>query len=167
MRIWLRFVLAVLATWRITHLLASEDGPFDVIVRFRNALGQSWAGKLLDCFYCLSLWISAPAALFVSRSLMEWIFSWLALSGGACLLERATAKPTVIETLPAMPEGDIDDVLRTETIDAEHCNPALRTNRLASGKPGAAWPSTSAGAGAGQGDCGGPSPDVGHPGLAR
>ena len=35
MSIWSQFVLAVLATWRVTHLLASEDGPGDVVVRFR------------------------------------------------------------------------------------------------------------------------------------
>jgi hypothetical protein len=32
----LKFVLAVLATWRVTHLLASEDGPADIIVRYRS-----------------------------------------------------------------------------------------------------------------------------------
>ena len=50
-----RFVLAALATWRLSHLLANEDGPADVIVRFRALLGQSLAGELLDCFNCLSL----------------------------------------------------------------------------------------------------------------
>ena len=54
----LRLVLAVLATWRVTHLLASEDGPADIIVRFRALFGQSVAGKLMDCFNCLSLWIA-------------------------------------------------------------------------------------------------------------
>jgi hypothetical protein len=101
----LRLVLAVLATWRVTHLLASEDGPADLIFRFRALLGQSLAGKLMDCFYCLSLWIAAPAALFISMKPLEWLFSWLALSGGACLLERMVKEPP-----PA--EGDINDVLR-------------------------------------------------------
>jgi hypothetical protein len=86
---WLRFTVAILAAWRVTHLLASEDGPADLIVRFRAALGESWAGQLLDCFFCLSLWIAAPAALFVTRNSLEWVFCWLAISGGACLAERA------------------------------------------------------------------------------
>jgi Protein of unknown function (DUF1360) len=85
---WVRFVLAALATWRVTHLLASEDGPADVIVRLRALLGRSIFGKLMDCFNCLSLWIAAPAALFVSRRPLEWVLCWLALSGAACLLER-------------------------------------------------------------------------------
>jgi hypothetical protein len=87
------FVLAVLATWRVTHLLANEDGPADLIVRFRALLGDSLAGKLMDCFYCLSMWIAAPAALFVTRKPLEWLMTWLALSGGACLLERIGKHP--------------------------------------------------------------------------
>lgn len=113
---WMRFVLAVLATWRVTHLLVSEDGPADLIFRFRALLGQSWAGKLMDCFYCLSLWIAAPAALFVSRRPVGWLFSWLALSGGACLLERVTREPVVMEPLPQAAEGDANHVLRPETL---------------------------------------------------
>jgi hypothetical protein len=117
--IW-RFVLAVLATWRATHLLANEDGPADIVVRFRALLGQSIAGKLMDCFNCLSLWIAALAALFVSRSPVEWLFCWLALSGGACLLERVGQQPVVIQPMqPA--EGDNHNVLRSETFGvAEH-----------------------------------------------
>jgi hypothetical protein len=112
--LWTRFGLAVLATWRVTHLLASEDGPADIIVRFRALLGQSIVGKLMDCFNCLSLWIAAMAALFLSRRPLEWLFCWLALSGGACLLERM-GQESVIQPMSQPPEGDINDVLRSET----------------------------------------------------
>jgi hypothetical protein len=112
---WIRFILAVLATWRVTHLLASEDGPADLIVRFRARLGHGLAGKLMDCFHCLSLWIAAPAALFVSRKPLDWLFTWLALSGAACLLERLGQEPVVIQPASQPTEGDINDVLRSET----------------------------------------------------
>src|SRR5271163_250767 len=115
---WARFVLAVLATWRVTHLLASEDGPADIIVRFRTLLGQSIVGKLMDCFNCLSLWIAALAALFVSRRPLEWVFCWLALSGGACLLERMGREPVVIQPMSQPSEGDSNAVLRPETLGA-------------------------------------------------
>jgi len=114
---WLRFVLAVLATWRVTHLLASEDGPADVIVRVRVWLGERWVGKLMDCFNCLSLWIAAPAALFVSRRPAGWLFSWLALSGAACLLERLREEPIVIEPVSQLEEGEAHHVLWKETHD--------------------------------------------------
>jgi Protein of unknown function (DUF1360) len=106
-----RFVLAVLATWRVTHLLADEDGPADVIVRLRSTLGNSIAGSLMDCFNCLSLWIAAPTALFVAHSLVRWTISWLAISGAACLLQRIGEPPVVFESGPPQQEGD-NDVLR-------------------------------------------------------
>jgi hypothetical protein len=116
---WIRFVLAVLATWRITHLLASEDGPADLIVRFRVRLGHGLAGKLMDCFECLSLWIAAPAALFVSRKPLDWLFIWLALSGAACLLQRAVHEPVIIQPIPETTKGKFNDgMLRSETSGA-------------------------------------------------
>lgn len=119
-----RFVLAVLATWRLTHLLASEDGPADVIVRFRTWLGQSVAGKLMDCFNCLSLWVAAPAALFVSRGALEWVFCWLAVSGAACLLERLGQPPVMIQPGSQPEKGENHDVLRSETLtSAEQSDP--------------------------------------------
>src|SRR5713226_4623113 len=113
-----RFVLAVLATWRVTHLLASEDGPADIIVRFRALLGQSIFGELMDCFNCLSLWIAAPAALFVSRRPLEWVFCWLALSGGAWLLERIGRESVLFEPSSQSSQGELDHVLRSETLGA-------------------------------------------------
>ncbi len=112
---WIRFALAVLATWRVTHLLASEDGPADSIVRLRALFGQSIFGKLMDCFNCLSLWVAAPAALFVSRKPVEWLFCWLATSGAACLLERMGQESVVIQPMSHPSEGGITHVLRPET----------------------------------------------------
>jgi hypothetical protein len=106
----LRFVLAALATWRITHLLANEDGPADIIFRLRRRLGHGPIGSLMDCFNCLSLWIAAPIAFFLSASPVLWVMSWLALSGAACLLERLREK-SVIEPGFQSTEGD-HDVLR-------------------------------------------------------
>jgi uncharacterized protein DUF1360 len=119
----LRLVLAVLATWRVTHLLASEDGPGEIIFRFRRLLGQSPAGKLMDCFNCLSLWVAAPMALFVSRQPAEWFMGWLAISGGACLLERMGREPVVVQPAPQPLQGDLKHVLWPETLGAD--NPSI------------------------------------------
>jgi hypothetical protein len=51
----------------------------------------------MDCFHCLSFWVAAFAALYVSRSWLEWIFNWLALSGAACLLQSLTRDAEIIE----------------------------------------------------------------------
>lgn len=88
--LWL--TIAILGVWRITHLLAAEDGPADMFVRLRRALGHGFWGKLLDCFYCLSVWVAALFAFCLVHDWREWIFLWLALSGGACLLERLASR---------------------------------------------------------------------------
>lgn len=95
----LRFALGALATWRVTHLLAEEDGPGDVILRLRARAGESGAGELLDCFYCLSIWVAAPVAAVVTLRPRELPLVWLALSGAACLLEQVTGT-TRIEEIP-------------------------------------------------------------------
>lgn len=86
-----RFALASLAVWRITHLLAEEDGPADAVVRLRARLGDGPLGGLMDCFYCLSIWVAAPLAPAVARRPRDALLAWLAVSGAACLLERATS----------------------------------------------------------------------------
>jgi Protein of unknown function (DUF1360) len=99
-----RFALATLATWRLTHLLAEEDGPADAVVRLRARAGESWVGGLMDCFYCLSVWVAAPFALYASRRRREAPLTWLALSGAACLLEQATRE----RPAPTEEKGDPD-----------------------------------------------------------
>ena len=87
-----RFVLASLATWRVTHLLAEEDGPGDAVARLRERLGDRPVGRLMDCLYCLSVWVAAPMSFAVARRGRDAPLAWLALSGAACLLERATQR---------------------------------------------------------------------------
>jgi hypothetical protein len=85
-------IIGVLGVWRLTHLLNAEDGPWDILVRFRRALDKTVAGKAVDCFYCLSLWISIPFAWYAGATWSERFVLWLAMSGGAILLERATTR---------------------------------------------------------------------------
>lgn len=89
---FLGWVLSVLAVWRLTHLISQEDGPFDIVIKFRKLFGQGFFGNLLDCFYCLSLWISIPFAIILSKDLVWGIITWLAISGAACLLFKLTDK---------------------------------------------------------------------------
>ena len=86
-----QLVLAALAIWRLAHLLTAEDGPGNGVVRLRVWLGDSAAGRAMDCFYCLSLWLAAPLALLVTRDPIGFALAWLGCSGAACLLERVTA----------------------------------------------------------------------------
>lgn len=109
-----RFILAMLATWRVTHLIAKEDGPWNLIVRIRRRLGNGWWGALMDCFNCLSLWIALPFAGFVGNTAVEFLISWLALSGGAILVEEHIRDPFAVQ-------GDANGMLRpTKAGNGDH-----------------------------------------------
>ena len=110
-----RFTLAVLATWRVAHLVAFEDGPGEVlaVVRRRAPAGIS---RMLDCIYCLSLWVSAPAALWITRDPLDWFVTTLAISGAACVLERLGEEPVVIRPFEAVHESEeANELLRPGT----------------------------------------------------
>ena len=131
-----RFVLASLATWRVTHLLAEEDGPGDAVARLRERLGDRPVGRLMDCLYCLSVWVAAPMSFAVARRGRDAPLAWLALSGAACLLERATAEETSGESTEW--EGVRHELLRQE---AQGVRPAAAHAREpAGGAP--AWSRT-------------------------
>lgn len=82
------FLIAVLATWRISHLLSREDGPFDILFRVKKQLGHGFFGSLLDCFYCLSIWISVPFGIWTGNSILEKIIYCIGISGAACIIQK-------------------------------------------------------------------------------
>jgi len=86
---WL--ILGVLAAWRITHLLNAEDGPWNLLVKLRRFAGNGIFGNLLDCFYCVSLWVAAPLAWLLGGGWKERLLLWPAISAGAILLQKATS----------------------------------------------------------------------------
>lgn len=82
------FIASILATWRVSHLITAEDGPFNVVARLRAAAGAGFLGALMDCFYCTSMWVALPLGYWVGHGWVERVVAWLAVSGGAILLER-------------------------------------------------------------------------------
>lgn len=136
-------IVGLLAVWRITHLLAAEDGPGEILARLRRCAGDGFWGRLLDCFYCLSLWAAVPVAwllVLLGRGASGgtgavraggeegvaaggahggggWelaVLLWLAISAGAILIERLTGNLA----------GAADDLgVVTETGDVDHPAP--------------------------------------------
>jgi len=88
----LEFLIITLAIWRITHLLQAEDGPWDIIFKLRKAMGNSFFGSMMDCFYCLSIWISLPFGLFMEKNWLHRIILWVAFSGASILLQKISTK---------------------------------------------------------------------------
>jgi hypothetical protein len=81
--------LAVLAVWRVAHLLARERGPWDLVSRLHVRAAAWGLGELLACPYCLSLWLAPVPAFALAAGWGSGVLLWLAISGGACVLERA------------------------------------------------------------------------------
>jgi hypothetical protein len=86
---WL--TIGALAVWRITHMLAHEDGPWDAVVHLRQAAESGFWASAMDRFNCLSLWVAIPFAFAIGDRWGEFILLWFALSGAAILVERATS----------------------------------------------------------------------------
>jgi hypothetical protein len=122
---WL--VIGVLTVWRITHFLQAEDGPWGIVVRLRRSVGEGFLGKLLDCFYCLSVWVAVPFALLLGESWWERALLWPSLSAGAILLERVTNLAPRIPSAPFYeePGEEEHDVMlrpkqRSESTSQDH-----------------------------------------------
>ena len=87
-------LISVLVLWRVTHLLSDEAGPFGIFTALRRLSSDGFIGQLLDCFYCLSLWLAAPLAIIAGDTWPQRLLLWPAFSGAACLLEKATRRTT-------------------------------------------------------------------------
>ena len=86
------FIIILLAVWRLTHLIQAEDGPFEIIYRIRKFVGDGFFGKLMYCFYCVSIWIAAIPGIYFGNNLIWKIIFTFAFSGGTILLEKFTNK---------------------------------------------------------------------------
>ena len=104
---WL--IISILSVWRVTHLFVAEDGPWNLLARLRRRMGEGFFASLFDCFYCLSLWVSVPVAWFVGSGRKERLLLWLAISGGAILLERATDRSTSTQSTIYYEDPEDDD----------------------------------------------------------
>jgi hypothetical protein len=105
-------LIGALCCWRVTHLLNAEDGPGEILARFRRLAGAGFFGQLLDCFYCLSLWVAGPFAVLLATGWRDGVLLWLSISAAAILLERATSRGPMA---PFFEEEIDDELLRKST----------------------------------------------------
>jgi len=97
-------VIGILGVWRVSHLLHAENGPWNIVERFRQRIGAGlWSG-LFSCFLCLSLWVAVPFALLLSGDMQQRLLLWPALSAGAILIERLTSREDA-----ALPAAFLED----------------------------------------------------------
>lgn len=91
--IYFRFLIAALATWRVSFLLVREDGPWNIFTALRNKVGSGLVGRLLGCVKCTGMWVAIPLAFFVKGTWLELVVIWLALAGVTALIDEWTRPP--------------------------------------------------------------------------
>jgi hypothetical protein len=106
------FCIAALATWRLAHFLHSEDGPWNVMTRLRDALAGRRIG-ILACFLCISVWPALSAALLLGPGWREFLLLWPALSAAAVLVERVAFPATFVDVLEYSEDTESINVLRS------------------------------------------------------
>ena len=110
----IHFVFAALATWRISFLLAREEGPGGIFSWLRQSTADRFLGRLLRCVKCVSLWGAIPFAFYVADRWLDLAVVWLALSGVASLIDEATGPPFEWQ------ESDHGELLRSDGDRASH-----------------------------------------------
>ncbi len=97
-------LILALATWRATSLLNNEDGPGDLLAKWRHwigvrydehsvAYGTNVVSKAVCCIFCLSIWIGLFwAVLYLVWPLSIYLALPLALSAGAIVIEECAIK---------------------------------------------------------------------------
>ena len=112
---WLECIFAALATWRLTHLVVLEDGPWKVFALFRKSLSMIVPRGLLDCFYCLSLFTSIIFAVLLGETLKDYLLLWLGLSAAAIFLENISVSLAQSATAVYVEDEDqADELLQQE-----------------------------------------------------
>lgn len=104
------FFLACLITYRISHAIANEQGPFRMFERIRNAPREGTTlHDGLNCQLCLSFWISWLTTWIFPSLRQNYALNALAVGGAVMTVDRAIyvqpdpPTPVVINSRPWMP----------------------------------------------------------------
>ncbi len=90
MNVWMALILSVLAVYRLSYLIAKEDGPFDMFYAMREKIGQeSWIGRGLHCVLCISFWLSLiPAVILFYEYDINFGLGWFGIAGAVLVLYK-------------------------------------------------------------------------------
>jgi len=100
-----RFILAILATYRLAQLISFDDGPFFVFTRIRewsdrqakieqdDGIKRGPMSSLTDglhCPYCIGVWAATLCIILMTfpTKVGDIFLTWLALAGGQHIIER-------------------------------------------------------------------------------
>ena len=89
-------VLSGFAIYRLSYLIAREEGPFSIFRQWRGRVDpnqSTWIGRGIRCPICISFWMSLVTAIVISLQYYDlpfFISLWLSLAGLAALFERVS-----------------------------------------------------------------------------
>lgn len=98
---WLEFLIAALATYRLSLLVSKEYGPLGMFEKLRKAPPKkSDTAKWLECIFCFSMTASAIVCggLWLSglrEHYAHWAMIWCALSSVAIVINQAFTRGTL------------------------------------------------------------------------
>lgn len=90
----LQILFAAFAVYRVAHMVATEDGPGEMFLRFRNRYTDDgdWFARGIRCPLCVGFWVAAFAGLYLVMlgviSLDVWPLAWPGLAGMAALIDK-------------------------------------------------------------------------------
>jgi hypothetical protein len=95
-------------------MIAQEDGPFDIFVKFRNSLGvrysqanlpygQNWISRGIICVWCVSFWASLVIVgsweysqdfwpIMTFTTIASFVVNWFAVGSVAIAIDKVIAK---------------------------------------------------------------------------
>ena len=101
-------IILAFATWRFADILVEEDGPWDIVLNFRNTIAMYYdqdvdayspkddmIGQLFSCVRCMSVWVGAfwLLAWFILPTTLFYIIALpFAFSGMAILIDTMVYK---------------------------------------------------------------------------
>jgi len=94
---WLILLISALATYRLSLMLSSEEGPLAIFARIRRKVPpKTNPGRGIRCFMCWSVWIAAAVTLYllwlgmITKEILP--LYWFAVSGAAVLVHEICSR---------------------------------------------------------------------------
>lgn len=87
---WLELALAIFAVYRLSHMIALEEGPMGLFafIQEKTSKQSNWFERGMNCVLCLSWWIAAVPSLFLAKSGVQFILYWFGIAGAVLVLHK-------------------------------------------------------------------------------
>lgn len=95
LEILLRVVIVALAAYRVSRMIALEDGPFDLFSRFRSKFDKpkgvplNWIERGVSCPLCVGIYISIGMYFLSGWDVVNLVVFILAVAGLQTFLQRS------------------------------------------------------------------------------